>query len=126
MLKTIKSFALLSALVLLAACGATGPKYAEHEQKLGPIPQDHGRIYIYRNSYLGAAVQPEVKLNGEVIEKAWKIGTNASKGSACRRSAATSISATSVTGTRSNPRASRRDHPGGGRRASGPAARPAC
>jgi predicted small lipoprotein YifL len=67
MLKTLKTFALLSALVLLAACGATGPKYAEHERTVSPIPQDHGRIYIYRNSYLGAAVQPEVKLNGEVV-----------------------------------------------------------
>ena len=67
MWRTLKTVAILSALVLLSACGATGPKYAEHERNLGPIPQDHGRIYIYRNSYLGAAVQPDVKLNGEVV-----------------------------------------------------------
>jgi hypothetical protein len=29
-----------------------------------------GRIYLYRTSVLGAAIQPKVKLNGEVIGKA--------------------------------------------------------
>ena len=67
MLKTLKTFALFSALVLLSACGATGPKYAEYEQKIAPVQQDHGRIYIYRILSLGWAVQPEVKLNGEVV-----------------------------------------------------------
>ena len=67
MLTRVKTLALLSALVMLSACGATGPKYAEYEKKLTAVPQDQGRIYIYRNSYLGAAVQPEVKLNGEVV-----------------------------------------------------------
>ena len=67
MLKTLKTFALFSALVLLSACGATGPKYAEYEQKIAPVQQDHIRIYIYRILSLGWAVQPEVKLNGEVV-----------------------------------------------------------
>ena len=67
MLKTLKKFALFSALVLLSACGATGPKYADYERNIPAIQQDHGRIYIYRNSFLGAAVQPEVKLDGMVV-----------------------------------------------------------
>lgn len=70
MLKTLKILAILSALTLLSACAATGPKYAEFARTLSPMPQDSGRIYIYRTSFLGGAVQPEVKLNGEVIGKA--------------------------------------------------------
>jgi len=31
---------------------------------------DMGRIYFYRTTALGAAVQPDVRLNGEVIGKA--------------------------------------------------------
>ena len=38
----------------------------EHDR----APADTGRIYFYRTSLLGAAVQPEVRLNGEVVGKA--------------------------------------------------------
>ena len=56
-------------LLVLAAC-ASGPKFAEVQDKLAARPADTGRIYIYRTAIIGAAVQPSVKLNGEVIGSA--------------------------------------------------------
>lgn len=66
-------FKLIPVLVLslfMASCAATGPKFAELSSSIPTLPPDTGRIYIYRTTFLGAAVQPEVKLNGEVIGKA--------------------------------------------------------
>jgi hypothetical protein len=57
------------ALALLSGC-ATGPKYPEVAPKFGVLAADHGRVFIYRATAMGAAVQPEVRLNGEVIGKA--------------------------------------------------------
>ena len=51
-------------------CATSGPKYSELSPVISTLPPDTGRIYIYRTSALGAAVQPEVKLNGEVVGKA--------------------------------------------------------
>ena len=34
------------------------------------LPQNIGRIYIYRTSILGAAIQPDVKVNGDVVGSA--------------------------------------------------------
>ncbi|HVM81812.1 MAG TPA: DUF2846 domain-containing protein [Stellaceae bacterium] len=56
-------------LMLLAAC-ASGPKFSEVQEKLAARPADSGRIYVYRTAIIGAAVQPAVKLNGEVIGSA--------------------------------------------------------
>lgn len=53
---------------------ASGPKYAEMAQTIPELRPDQGRIYIYRNVVFGAAVQPKIKLNGEVI------GTSTAKG----------------------------------------------
>jgi hypothetical protein len=66
-------FKLIPILVLslfMASCAATGPKFTELSSSIPTLPPDTGRIYIYRTTFLGAAVQPEVKLNGEVIGKA--------------------------------------------------------
>ena len=53
----------------LVGC-ATGPKFSEVAITMDePIPEQ-GRIYIYRTAVLGAAVQPEVRLNGETVGKA--------------------------------------------------------
>lgn len=51
----------------LVGCGATGPRYSEIESKLPPLEKDQGRIFFYRASFLGGAVQPDVRLNGQVI-----------------------------------------------------------
>ena len=62
-------FHFLSVSLLLPGC-ATGPKFMEVASTFNKLVPEEGRIYIYRTAVLSAAVQPEVKLNGEVIGKA--------------------------------------------------------
>jgi hypothetical protein len=65
-MKNIIRTAVLLCVLFTIGC-ASGPKYAEVAQTIPKLRSDQGRIYVYRNSVLGAAVQPDVKLNGEVI-----------------------------------------------------------
>lgn len=58
---------LLLGVLMLVGCGATGPRYSEIESKLPPLAQEQGRIFFYRSSAFGAAVQPEVRLNGQLV-----------------------------------------------------------
>ncbi|MGE3312688.1 MAG: DUF2846 domain-containing protein [Limisphaerales bacterium] len=51
---------------LLAGC-AGGPRLNESQTSLPPVPEGNGRIYFYRTSTAGAAVQPSIKLNGEKV-----------------------------------------------------------
>jgi hypothetical protein len=63
----VKAFWLFSFVTIVLAGCASGPKYTDIASGIQPVDEDSGRIYIYRTVVLGAAVQPEVKLNGEVI-----------------------------------------------------------
>ena len=54
------------AVLLLAGC-ASGPKYSVVASTLPSMASQKGRIYFYRPSALGAAVQPDIKLNGEKV-----------------------------------------------------------
>ena len=70
-MKTVtKSFFIVLVAFLLISCATSGPKFVEMKNSIPNISPDTGRIYIYRPSSLGAAVQPEVKLNGETVGKA--------------------------------------------------------
>lgn len=51
---------------LLAGC-ATGPKYTEVASAIPTLKPAEGRIYFYRTSALGAAVQPTINLNGTAV-----------------------------------------------------------
>ena len=53
-------------LMLLPAC-ASGPKYSEVVSTLPATNPSQGRIYFYRPSAFGAAVQPDVTLNGQKV-----------------------------------------------------------
>jgi hypothetical protein len=70
----MKIFSRLSLMILVSllfgACATTGPKFTELSPQISEVSSDVGRIYLYRKSVLGAAIQPEVKLNGDVIGKA--------------------------------------------------------
>ena len=59
-------FAAVPLMLLLTGC-ATGPKYTEVVSTLPSLTPSEGRIYFYRPSALGAAVQPEIKLNGQKV-----------------------------------------------------------
>jgi len=72
----MKSFSLLNRL-LFAAClalaitgCASGPQYRALHATEAPLAAGNGRIYIYRTAVLGAAVQPDVKLNDQVVGSA--------------------------------------------------------
>jgi len=55
-------------LVVLAFTGcASGPKYAEVRPTLASPAPSQGRIIFYRPSAFGAAVQPDIKLNGQKV-----------------------------------------------------------
>lgn len=57
----------------LVGC-ATGPKFSTVEGKVTRQANDQSRIYFYRSTSLGGAIQPEIKLNGEVVGKAEPMG----------------------------------------------------
>ena len=61
----------LVASALLAGCATSGPRFTEMGSAMNPTPAPGtGRIYFYRTAVLGAAVQPDVRLNGDVVGKA--------------------------------------------------------
>ncbi|MCH9694338.1 MAG: DUF2846 domain-containing protein [Gammaproteobacteria bacterium] len=57
------------ALFLVGGC-ASGPTFEEYASSMEAVSADNGRIYIYRVSSLGAAIQPKVRINEEVVGKA--------------------------------------------------------
>src|SRR5262245_19529196 len=60
----------LVASMLLTACAISTPKYSEMAASMAAAGPDMGRIYFYRTMLLGFAVQPEVRLNGQVVGRA--------------------------------------------------------
>lgn len=69
MRKNISLISLMLALVALGAC-ASGPTFEEYSGSMQPVSAENGRIYIYRVSSLGAAIQPKVRLDDEPVGKA--------------------------------------------------------
>lgn len=70
-MKRLTAIVLVSAALLQIGCAATGAVYDDMVQSVPPVPQDMGRIYFYRPSkFVGAAIQPKVRLNDEVVGKA--------------------------------------------------------
>ena len=55
--------------ILLSGC-ASGLKFAEAKRSIPNLNPDQARIYFYRTTAFGAAVQPAVKLNEEKIGSA--------------------------------------------------------
>jgi len=67
----MKNFALVAftSFLLLTGC-ATGPKHSEVASSIPALKADQGRVYFYRTAIMGAAVQPDVRLNGTVVGSA--------------------------------------------------------
>ncbi len=53
-------------LALLTGC-ASGPRYADIAANIPPPAPEQGRIFFYRSSILGAAVQPDLRVDGQVV-----------------------------------------------------------
>src|SRR5882672_4123795 len=64
------ALAAVAAALMLSACATSGLKFSEMGATMAAAQPDTGRIYFYRTALLGAAVQPEVRLNGEKVGKA--------------------------------------------------------
>ena len=69
MRRPVQFLLLLMLAVVLSAC-ATGAKFTEVNPELVSENPDMGRIFFYRPSSVGAAVQPDVMLNGEKVGQA--------------------------------------------------------
>ncbi|OIR15142.1 hypothetical protein GALL_42610 [mine drainage metagenome] len=73
MKKNLIVLVFLIALSLLQGC-ASGPSYSAMANSIPPVPADKGRIYFYRPSVLGAAIQPAVRVDGVAVGKAQSEG----------------------------------------------------
>lgn len=66
----IRRFALAAALAgaaVLTGC-ASGPKFSEMSNTIPAVKAGEGRVYFFRSdSMLGAAIQPDIRLNNEVV-----------------------------------------------------------
>ncbi len=60
---------LLSLLVILSAC-ASGAPFTQLNPSLTPEAPQTGRIFFYRPSGMGAAIIPDVILNGDTVGRA--------------------------------------------------------
>ena len=70
MKNNITSLLTAGCLAILAAGCASGPKYSEYRCTVPAPSQGSGRIWFYRPSAVGAAVQPAVKLDGQQVGNA--------------------------------------------------------
>jgi hypothetical protein len=66
MKKLLSLLLVIGSAALMTGC-ATGPSYSQFKASIPALARDDGRIYFYRTAELGAAVQPDVHLNDQVI-----------------------------------------------------------
>jgi hypothetical protein len=69
MKKTLSLLFIAGCAALMTGC-ASGPRYSALHSTEAPLAAGNGRIYLYRTAVLGAAVQPDVKVNDQVIGSA--------------------------------------------------------
>jgi hypothetical protein len=58
-----------AACTLIVGC-ASGPTFSQYRPTVPPCPAGEGRIWFYRPGWGGAAVKPDVKMDGAVVGKA--------------------------------------------------------
>ena len=66
MITGFRLFACCLVALTLSAC-ASGVKFTEMNPSTMPKDQDSGRIFFYRTTVLGAALQPDIRLNGAKV-----------------------------------------------------------
>lgn len=68
MRRSFLRLATAAAVVALAGCAATGARHADMASSIPSLKPGDGRIYFFRSSSIvGAAVQPDIRLNGQVV-----------------------------------------------------------
>ena len=73
-MKINKQIILFSIIGLFMISCASGPTYKEMAGQTPPVSEENGRVYVYRTTTLGAALQPEVRLDGQSVGKAVPLG----------------------------------------------------
>lgn len=68
-MKTLFKFLVVICLAAVATGCASGPKFAEVKDSIGKLNPEEGRIFLYRTTALGAALQPKINVNGEPVGK---------------------------------------------------------
>ena len=68
MKKQWRGMLIIAVLMLFVSC-ASGVPFTQLNPSLNPETPDTGRIFFYRATALGAALQPEIIMNGEKIGK---------------------------------------------------------
>ena len=66
MITGFRLFACCLVMLTFSAC-ASGVKFTEMNPSTMPKDQDSGRIFFYRTTVLGAALQPDIRLNGTKV-----------------------------------------------------------
>lgn len=68
--KLLRVLAACALLLTAAGCATSGQKFSEMSASQAPPPAGQGRLLLYRTAIVGAAVQPNIKVNGEVVGSA--------------------------------------------------------
>jgi Protein of unknown function (DUF2846) len=66
----LKTFAVAVGLAVFAVGCASGPKFSAYRSTVSPPAAGDGRIWFYRPSSFGTAVQPDVKLDSKTVGRA--------------------------------------------------------
>jgi hypothetical protein len=66
-MKKLVSLLIAACLVSLFSGCASGPEYATVANSIPPLAPNAGRIYMYRTTTLGAALKPDININGNVV-----------------------------------------------------------
>ncbi len=61
--------ALICLAIGLTGC-ASGVKYKDMSASIAPVKPDQGRVFFYRTATLGAAIQPDIKLDNSTVGSA--------------------------------------------------------
>ena len=69
-MKSIQNLLMTCFLAIFAVGCASGVKFSEYRATVPPPPEGYGRVWFYRPSALGAAIQPAVKLDDQPIGNA--------------------------------------------------------
>ncbi len=68
-MKSFMALSVLAVVLVLTGC-ATGQQFSTVQSGLAPIAQGKGRVFIYRSTSVGFGIQPDIRLNGEVVGSA--------------------------------------------------------
>jgi hypothetical protein len=70
MTSVVRWLAMLAVAILITGCASSGPTFKDMYATLQHTDRELARVYFYRTMVLGAAIQPQVRLNGEPVGKA--------------------------------------------------------